>query len=220
MTSNKDIALKNKFPTKEFYLEMPPVDSGGCSILMLASGRAGKTTALKHIIENYFQKHIGAIFSESAKAPAYKHMKYSMLPLCSCYIPEIVNTSYKINKETSNHYPFLFVLDDCPLVKNDKEILKLLSIYRNSAISCVICVQSPSLLNSTVRSNFTIVMLGAQNSTEKIEQTIKAYLRGYFPEAWNYEKKIAWYREQTADHNFLVINNWSGEVFRTKVDLG
>jgi GTPase SAR1 family protein len=207
------------FQYKKFELEMPPVESGGCSILMLASGRAGKTTALKYIIEKYFKKHCGAIFSESAKAPAYQHMKYPLLPLSSCFIPKIINTAYKINKETKNHYPFLFVLDDCPLVKNDKEILKLLSIYRNSAVSGIICVQSPTLLNNTVRSNFTIVMLGAQNSTEKIEQTIKAYLRGYFPDSWNYEKKIAWYRQQTADHHFLLINNWTCEVFRTKIDL-
>ena len=206
-------------PDKEFVLEMPPTDSGGCSVLMLASGRAGKTTALKYIMETYFKKHVGAIFSESARSPAYQHMKYPLMPLSSVYIPKLINDAYKINRETKNFYPFFFVLDDCPLVKNDKELLKTLTIYRNSGISCVVCVQSPTLLNNTTRANFTIVMLGAQNSTEKIEQTIKAYLRGYFPEDWNYEKKIAWYREATADHHFILINNWTGDIFRTKINL-
>ncbi len=219
MDKSKVKQPKLKIEDKAFQLEMPPVESGGCSILMLASGRAGKTTALKYIIDHYFQKHIGAIFSESARAEAYKNMKYPLLPLSSCYIPELVNASYRINKDTKNHYPFFYCIDDCPLVKNDKELLKLLSIYRNSGVSCAVCVQSPTLLNSTVRSNFTIVMLGAQNSTEKIEQTIKAYLRGYFPQGMNYDQKIAAYKELTSDHHFILINNWTGEMFRTKIDL-
>ena len=208
-----------ELPDKDFILVMPPVDTGGASVLMLASGRAGKTTALKYVMETYFPKHCGAIFSESARAPAYQHMKYPLMPLSSAYIPKLINDAYKINRDTKNHYPFLFVLDDCPLVKNDKELLKTLTIYRNSGVSCVVCVQSPTLLNNTTRSNFTIVMLGAQNSTEKIEQTIKAYLRGYFPEDWNYEKKIAWYRDATADHHFIVINNWTSDIFRTKINI-
>ena len=171
----------NTIPDKPFGLDLPPVETGGCSILMLGSGRSGKTTALKHILDKYFKQHCGVIFSQSARAQAYQHMKYPLLPLSSCFIPELMNDAYRINKDTKNHYPFLFVLDDCPLVKNDKELLKMLTIYRNSGISGVVCVQSPTLLNPTCRSNFTFVMLFKQNTTEQIEQTIKGFLRGYFP---------------------------------------
>ena len=52
---------------------------------------------------------------------------------------------------------FNFLLDDCPLVKGDKQMLKLTTIYRNSGLSCIACVQSPSLLTPTQRSNFNIV---------------------------------------------------------------
>jgi hypothetical protein len=186
---------------------------------MLGSGRSGKTTALKYILDRYFKQHCGVIFSQSAKAEAYKHMKYPMMPLSSCFIPELMNDAYRINKETKNHYPFCFVLDDCPLVKNDKELLKLLTIYRNSGLSGVVCVQSPTLLNPTCRSNFTFVMLFKQNTTEQIEQTIKGFLRGYFPEGWNYEDKILWYREATADHHFLLIDNWNGTIQRCRLNL-
>lgn len=210
---------KVEIPDKPFVLTPPPVESGGCSILMLGSGRSGKTTALKYILDTYFQKHCGVIFSQSAKAQAYAHMKYPLLPLSSVFIPDLMNDAYHINKETKNHYPFMFVLDDCPLVKNDKELLKLLTIYRNSGISGVVCVQSPTLLNPTCRSNFTFTMLFKQNSTEQIEQTIKGWLRGYFPKSYTYEEKIAWYQKATSDHYFILIDNWNGTIQRCKIDL-
>jgi hypothetical protein len=214
-----DKPLKVQIPDKPFNLIPPPVESGGCSILMLGSGRSGKTTALKYILDTYFQKHCGVIFSQSAKAQAYAHMKYPLLPLSSVFIPELMNDAYHINKETKNHYPFMFVLDDCPLVKNDKELLKLLTIYRNSGISGIVCVQSPTLLNPTCRSNFTFTMLFKQNSTEQIEQTIKGWLRGYFPKSMTYEDKIAWYVRNTSDHHFILIDNWNGTIQRCKIDL-
>jgi len=210
---------KVNIPDKPFVLEPPPVESGGCSVLMLGSGRSGKTTALKYIIDHYFNKHCGVLFSQSAKAQAYAHMKYPLIPLSSSFIPELMNDAYHINKETKNHYPFLFVLDDCPLAKNDKELLKLLTIYRNSGISGIVCVQSPTLLNPTCRSNFTFTMLFRQNSTEQIEQTIKGWLRGYFPKHWNYETKIEWYKKATEDHHFILIDNWAGTIQRCKIDL-
>ena len=207
-------------PDKDFELKMPPVETGGCSILMLGSGRSGKTTALKYILDKYFKPHIGVLFSQSAKADAYKNMKYPNLPLSCAFIPALMNDAYHINKETKNAYPFCFVLDDCPLAKNDKELLKLLTIYRNSGISGIVCVQSPTLLNPTCRSNFTFVMLFKQNTTEQIEQTIKGFLRGYFPKDWKYEDKIEWYRNATADHHFLLIDNWNGTIARCKLNLG
>ena len=220
MTTSEDDKSKGmKIPIRNFNLNMPPVDSGGCSILMLGSGRSGKTTALKHILDNYFEKHLGILYSQSAKSQAYSQMNYHNLPLSSVFIPECMNDAYHINKETQNHYPFLFILDDCPLVKNDKELLKLLTIYRNSAVSGIVCVQSPTLLNPTCRSNFTFVMLFKQNTTEQIEQTIKAWLRGYFPKGWSYEQKIAWYKEATKDHRFILIDNWNGTICLSKIDL-
>ena len=214
MNTNK-VAIQDR----PFNLQAPPVESGGCSVLMLGSGRSGKTTALKYIIDNYFNKHCGVLFSQSAKAQAYSQMKYPLLPLSCAFIPELMNDAYHINKETKNHYPFLFVLDDCPLAKNDKELLKLLTIYRNSGISGIVCVQSPTLLNPTCRSNFTFTMLFKQNSTEQVEQTIKGWLRGYFPKSWSYEQKIEWYVRNTADHFFILIDNWNGSIQRCRIDL-
>jgi hypothetical protein len=213
--------MSNSVPIKDAPFKLVPPDAkttGGCSVLMIGSGRSGKTTTLKHIMEAYFPKHIGAIFSESARAPAYSHMNYPLMPLSCAFLPELIQDSFRINKELKNHYDFLYVLDDVPLAKNDKQLLKLLTIYRNSNISGVICVQSPTLLNPTCRSNFTFVLLFNNNTTAQIEAVIKIYLRGVFPQGWNYDQKIAWFKAATADHHFLFIDNLAGTITRCKLD--
>jgi hypothetical protein len=212
--------MKKKIPDKPFTLDMPPTDTGGCSVLMIGSGRSGKTTALKYIIDNYFQKHCGAIFSQSAKAEAYRHMNYPLLPLSSVYVPALVNCAYRVNRECKNAYPFLFVLDDVPLAKNDKELLKTMTIYRNSGVSCIHCVQTPTLVNPTCRSNYTFFMLFKCNASEQIENVCKFFLRGYFPNDWSMNKRVEWYKEQTADHHFIFIDNWNGTIQRCRLDLG
>jgi hypothetical protein len=211
--------MRKKIPDKPFTLEMPPVETGGCSILMIGSGRSGKTTALKYIIDHYFQKHCGSIFSQSAKAEAYKNMNYPLLPLSSVYVPELVNCAYRVNRETKNAYPFLFVLDDVPLAKNDKELLKTMTIYRNSGVSCIHCVQTPTLVNPTCRSNYTYFLLFKCNASEQIENVCKFFLRGYFPNDWSMNKRVEWYKEQTQDHFFLFIDNWNGTIQRCRLDL-
>lgn len=210
---------KVDIPDRPFHLEMPPVETGGCSILMVGSGRSGKTTALKHIIDNYFKKHCGVIFSNSSKAYAYKEMKYPLLPLSNAYIPELVNTAYRVNKETKNHYPFLFVLDDVPLARNDKELMKTTTIYRNSGVSLIHCAQSPNMISPTCRSNYTYFMLFHNNSSEQAENACKFFLRGRLPNKWTMNQKVAWLQAATADHHFILINNWTGEIFRAKIDL-
>jgi hypothetical protein len=213
------MADKVKIPDRPFTLEMPPVETGGCSILMVGSTRSGKSTALKYILDKYFQKHIGVLFSQSVKANAYKDMNYPLIAKSTPYIPELIHDAYVINKETKNYYPFLFVIDDHPLVKTDKELLKLCTIYRNSGLSSITCVQNLGMLNPTCRSNINFVLLFACNNTETIEKTIKCFLRGYMPQGWNYDQKIALYKQLTADHHFILINNLDGSICRCKIDL-
>lgn len=213
------MSVEEKIPTKEFHLELPPAETGGASILMIASTRAGKTTLMKYIMKHYFNQHFGVLFSESAKSPAYQDFKDKNFPKSSCFIPELIQDSYKINKDTKNHYPFLFILDDCPLVRGDKQMLKLTTIYRNSGISAICCVQSPSLLSPTQRSNFNVIMLGKCNTTAQAEANIKAYMRGIFPDGMNYDQKIRLYNEMTEDHYWICLNQYTGEVFRFKLNL-
>ena len=206
-------------PDVEFDLKMPDVKTGGASILMIGSTRSGKSTALKYILDNHYKKHVGVLFSQSVNANAYKDMNYPLIAKSSAFVPELIHDMYVINKETDNHYPFLVIIDDCPLVRSDKELLKLTTIYRNSGLSSIICCQNLGMLNPTCRSNINFVMLFQLNNTEAIEKTIKTFLRGYLPQGWNYDMKIKWYKEQTQDHHFLLIDNLNGTIGRCKIDL-
>lgn len=206
-------------PDEEFSLDMPPVETGGCSIVMVGSTRSGKSTALKYILDTYFKKHCGVLFSQSIKAHAYKDFKYPLIAKGCAYVPEIIHDFYLINKDTNNHYPFLVIIDDQPLVRTDKELIKLTTIYRNSGVSSITCIQNLIMLNPTCRSNINFVLLFTLNNTEAIEKTIKTFMRGYFPQGWNMDKKIEEYRKLTADHHFLLIDNLNGRIFRSKIKL-
>jgi hypothetical protein len=96
-------------------------------------------------------------------------------------------------------------------------MLKLLALYRNSGMSAIVVGQSPVMLNATGRSNCNHVVLFYQNTDQRIEDTIKAYLRSYFPRFLSMEEKIRLYRLLTEDHAFLWINNLDGTIHRCKL---
>ena len=198
---------------KKLAVEFPPQKTGGVSFALIGSTRSGKTTLLKHILEKYFEKHITVLMSNSIHAPIYKEIEDCIKsPL---YSPRIIKEGYEINRKTNNHYPFLFVLDDVVDKKFDKELLKLLTIYRNSGLSTVICVQSPILLNSASRGNINFVCLGRLNSDESIERVVRMYLMSYLP--GRIDEKIRAYKTMTEGHHFILVNNLTGDVTRFKI---
>ena len=199
--------------TKSFEFELPT--NGGVSMCFLGSTRSGKTTFLKEIIDEYFSKHLKILMSNSIHNPIYKDMKD--LVKSPVYFPAVVKEGYDINKATKNHYDFLYILDDVVSAKFDKELLKLLAIYRNSNLSCIISIQSPILLNSATRGNLNFVMLGKMNSDEQIEKTIKMYLTSYLKGKMT--DKIREYRALTDNYHWICINNLTGEVYRTKLNM-
>jgi len=198
---------------REFEFELPT--NGGVSVCFLGSTRSGKTTFLKWLIQNHFKKHFKMLMSNSIHNEIYGSLKMDVMsPL---YCPRLVRDAYIINKETDNHYKFLMVLDDVVSAKFDKELLKLLAIYRNSNLSAIISIQSPVLLNSATRGNLNYVMLGRMNSEEQIEKTIKMYLSSYMKGSM--VDKIRQYKALTENHHWFVIDNLRGIIYRTKLTI-
>ena len=202
-------------PNKPLRLEIPEQRTGGCSFALIGSTRSGKTTMLKHILEEFFEKHLIILMSNSIHAPIYKDIEDVVK--CPVYSARLIKEGYEINRKTNNYYPFLFVLDDVVDKKFDKELLKLLTIYRNSGLSTIITAQSLKILNTASRGNVNFVLLGKLNSDEAIEQVVRAYLMSYLP--GKVEEKVKVYKQLTEGHHFFVINNLDGEVFRTKLRL-
>jgi hypothetical protein len=204
-------------PIKNVEMLQFPGDKFGSSFLLCASTRAGKTTMLNHIYAKYFKKHCCAVMSNSLNSDAYDYVKKSVVALSDLYHGEVLKDMYSINHSCGNHYKFCVILDDLTNVKNDKEYLRLLTIYRNSRISCIVSAQGISMFNKTARGNINFVFLGRLNSDAEVEKVVKEYLISYFPRDINLSDKIALYRELTADHWFIVIDQVNGEVFRTKL---
>ena len=207
--------MPSHIPDRKPKFELPDADTGGCSFALIGSTRSGKTTFLKHILEEYFPKHITTLMSPSIHAPIYNEVKDCLKS--PMYCPRVIQEAYTINSKTKNHYDFCFVLDDVVDKKFDKELLKMLTIYRNSGLSCVVCIQSIKLMNTAARGNINVVLLGRLNSDEAIEQVVRAYLMSYLPgKVW---EKVAMYKKLTEDHHWFCVNNHTGEVFRTKLSL-
>lgn len=192
-------------------------DGKSYSFMLLGSTRSGKTTALNWILKKYFMKEINVLMSDSLHAEIYKPLLKTMVP-CPTYVPEIVKCCYKINKGTDCKYPFNIVLDDLVGYRHDKEMLRLLTIYRNSRIGCIITAQATSILNASGRTNVNFVLLFKLNSDEQIEIVCKKFLSSFFPPTMRMIDRIIEYKRLTTDHHFIFLNNITGETFISKIN--
>ena len=206
-------------------LSIPVINAGsielpdpkfGVSFILCGSTRSGKTTMLNYLWKKHFQDHISILMSNSLNSDAYNMLKKKCVN-SDYYFPEILKECYKINHGTKNQYEFLAIIDDVPDKREDPEIKRLLTIYRNSRISCVICAQGLTMMNKLARSNINWVMLGRMNSSSEIERNIKEYLQGYFPTSMKMTEKIQLYKDLTSDYKWIVLDNINGIMSLTKL---
>lgn len=206
-----------KFPIQSFDFERDArANMSAVSFAVIGSSKSGKTTFIKHLLKRYFPEEIKVLFTQSLHNDIYTSMKKEM-SVAPGYIPEIVKTCYKINKETKNHYPFLMIVDDLIGARNDKEMTKMLCLYRNSRISAIVSGQDVTLLSPTGRANCNYACLFYQNTDSRCEDNVKHFLRSYFPRNISMEDKIALYKELTSDHCFLFIDNLNNTITRCKL---
>lgn len=183
----------------------------------MGSTRAGKTCMMNYMYENIFKQHcVTVLHTTSIQSGIYKPLLKSCA-IATEYHPELLADSYKINKHTNNHYEFLHIIDDVVDKKNDPQLKRLLTTYRNSRISGIITGQSLTIFNSITRGNINYVCLGYLNSDASVEQAIKTYLISYFPKGMRLDDKIKTYRELTKDYHWIIIDSIHGETFRTKL---
>lgn len=202
---------------KLLTVELPDSRTGGISILLVGSTRSGKTTLTKHLLHKTFKEHIQLLMSPNIHAPVYRDLDKNVIT-CADFKPEVIQECYQINRKTDNHYDFLVILDDVVNKKFDKDLLKLFTTHRNANVSAIQSIQSPILLNSAMRGNINIVMLGYMNSDESCEKVIRMFCYTSI-EGKNIEEKIHKYKELTADHHWIIVNNLDGTIYRTKLKL-
>lgn len=192
-------------------------DGSGTSFLLLGATKSGKSTAMCYIYEKMFKKHITFLMTHSTQAQIYKPLKNTIIS--PGYFKQLIDEPMKINKETKNNYDFCFVFDDLALDgKNSMQMSKLLTIGRNSSCSVIYSGQKLSMLNATGRANINYVCCFKQNTDAAIIDTVKTYMRSYFPAGMRLNDMVKMYKEMTQDHKFFCIDTINDEVHLCKIN--
>lgn len=219
--SNKRIedAMK-KFPIVPFDFERAEnINMNACSFALIGSSKSGKTTVLKYLLKKYFSDDLKVFMTQSPQNDIYNSIKKETV-YCPAYVPDIIKTCYNINKNTKNHYPFCIITDDVIGAKNDKQMTKLLCLYRNSRMSAIVVGQDLTLLSPTGRANTNYVLLFWQNTDARVEDNIKNFCRTYFPKNLSMDEKIDLYKKLTENHTFLYIDQLNNTIKRCRLSSG
>lgn len=196
-------------------LELP--ENKAMSFCCIGSTRSGKTYAVNYIWNKIFKKHITLLMTLSGHADIYKGYKNNAV-ISDGFHKELIEEPMKINKETNNHYNFCLIFDDLAMEgKISNSMTKLLTIGRNSGMSAIISGQKMTMLSSTGRTNINFVLCFKQNTETAIEDTIKTFLRSYFPRGMRMSEMISMYKDITQDHNFFCIDTLNDRCFVSKI---
>jgi hypothetical protein len=204
------------FPRKALTSIKTP-ENNNMSWACIGSTRSGKTYAMKHLYDTYFKKHITILMTHSGHAEIYKDFKKNTI-VSDGFHKELIDEPMKINKMTKDEYQFCLIFDDLGLDgKICDSMTNLLTRGRNCGMSCIYAGQKLTMLSSTGRSNINYVLCFYQNTDTEIENTVKCFLRSYFPKGMRMPDCIALYRKITQDHNFICIDTLNNDVFISKI---
>jgi hypothetical protein len=216
-------ALKELTPSVQSPFERKHIDSltlpenKAMSFACIGSTRSGKSYAVSYLWEKIFKKHITVLMTLSGHSDIYKPFKKKAV-ITDGFHPELIEEPMHINKCTKNAYDFCLIFDDLALEgKNNENMTKLLTIGRNSGMSAIISGQKMTMLSSTGRSNINYILCFKQNTETAIEDTIKTYLRSYFPKGMKLTEMISLYKDLTQDHNFFCVDALNDQCFLSKI---
>lgn len=195
----------------------PKSKEGGISICLIGSTKSGKTIMIQYLYETYFKKnYINLLFTNSLQSDKYKELKKDAV--CSDeYRADIIRDCYDINKGTKNKYSFNIIIDDVIDEKDDESMKKLLLIYRNSNISCIVAGQGGRIINRRGRANINYMCFFKLNTDAEKEDVIKEFLGSYMPRELRMIQKIQLYDRLTSDHHFIFLNTLENIIGRCKI---
>ena len=208
-----------EFEVKPFRIEKPK--NGAISIALIGCSRSGKSTLMKHIYDRYFRKCVTVMCSMNSHAEIYKDLPSSVI-VSSKYEPTIISDMYTINHRLGNKFEFLFMSDDYVdhTIKNDPEITRCLTLYRNTNINSLFSFQGRTLMNATGRMNVNIVCIFKQQTPMEWKNVIDEYLGMWLPMGLKMEEKIDFCKRATENHQFFCIDNLQGICYLTKLNIG
>ena len=185
---------------------------------LIGASRSGKTTLLKHLYKTFFKKHITLMTTMNPHADIYKDMGDKML-VASTFHPELLRDIHEINKLTDNKYDFLFISDDYvdTKIKNDPEITRALTIYRNAGLSSIFSFQGRTLMSAVGRNNLHYVAILKQQTPKDWKAVIEEFLDMWLPMDMTMREKIDFCQKATMDHQMFFVDNLVGCCYLTKL---
>jgi hypothetical protein len=191
------------------------------SMLMLATTRAGKSTLMNYLLSRYFVKKICVLMTQSPAADVYKEgfFKSKDIVIAPDYMPELIKDCYQINKATDNNYGVVFVVDDVVGKREDTQMKKLSTIYRNSNLSVIISGQQMAILNTQSRANTNYIFLGRLGNQKETQNVVKEFLSGWFPLEMKLNQRIREYERITKNYHYIVIDNIKSEIYVSKAPI-
>jgi len=185
---------------------------------MIGSSRSGKTTLMKYLYKTFFSKMITVMFSMNSHADIYKDLSENVM-VCDTFHPEIIKCCHTINTVSGNKFPFLIVSDDYVdlKIKNNPEITRLLTIYRNAGINSIFSFQGRTLMSAVGRNSCNYIAVLKQQTPSEWENVIKEFLSMYLPRGMSMSQMIEFCVSATRDYQFFLIDNIKGECYITKL---
>jgi len=204
------------FEVRHFDVTFP--SNGGVSFGLIGASRSGKTTLMKYLYRTHFKKHITIMSTMNPHADIYEDLDAKVL-ICHDYHPELLREMHELNSHTGNKYPFLFISDDFvnPKIKNDGEVTRALTIYRNAGVSSIWSFQGRTLMSSVGRNNLNYIAILKQQTPKEWESVIKEFLSMWLPTGMNMREMIEFCRLATEDHQFFFIDQIEGCCYLTKL---
>jgi GTPase SAR1 family protein len=202
--------------SKAFDLTLPV--NGGVSFGLIGASRSGKTTLMKYLYRRFFKKHLTVMTTMNPQATIYKDLSSKIL-ISPQYHPEILRDMKEINTVTDNKYDFLFISDDCVdlKIKNDPEVTRALTIYRNAGLSSIWSFQGRTLMNAVGRNNLNYIAVLKQQTPLEWESVIKEFLSMWLPIGMTMREMVSYCQAATEDHQFFWIDNIESKCYLTKL---
>jgi hypothetical protein len=173
---------------------------------------------MKYLFDHYATKQLIFFTSFNDHADIYKDLPKRTM-IMSDFFPSIIKDFYTLNHSCSNKYRGFFAYDDAigNQLKNNAQITKLLTIYRNAHMSSLFSAQSPTLVSPAGRSNGNFIFLFKLNASKEIELAVKDFLTAHLPSTMRMADKIQWYNWATSQHHFIFIDNINNTIARCKL---
>ena len=202
--------------SKKFEITLPT--NGGVSIMLIGASRSGKTTLLKYLYKTHFEKYITTMFSMNRHADIYEDLSEKVL-VADKFHYELLREAHQINTLCDNKFPFLFISDDYVdhSIKNNPEITRAMTIYRNANCSSIWSFQGRTLMSAVGRNNANYICVLKQQTPLEWENVIKEFLSMWLPTGMTMKEMVEFCKAATVDHQFFMIDNIEGKCFLTKL---